>query len=78
MPSQSRSYPRATLKKIVKGHANRNIGKGVDHLIYLDYAIFVQELMAHAARKARASGEKKLAARDIRKVTMATLRKFRG
>jgi hypothetical protein len=28
-----KAYPRATLKKIIKGHVNKNTGKGVDHLV---------------------------------------------
>jgi hypothetical protein len=33
MPSRPKAYARATLKKILKGHSNRNIGKGVDQLV---------------------------------------------
>ena len=33
MPSHSKTYPRATLKKILKGHSNKKVGKGVDQLV---------------------------------------------
>jgi hypothetical protein len=33
MSPRPKAYPRATLKKILKGHTNRNIGRGVDHLV---------------------------------------------
>jgi hypothetical protein len=36
-------YPRSTVKKIVKAHANRPLSKNVDILIYLNYALFMQE-----------------------------------
>jgi hypothetical protein len=34
--------------------------------------------MENAERKAKESGETRIAARDIRKVTIGTLRKFKG
>jgi len=85
MTTNATSYPRAALRRILKGHARKNIGKSVDALVYLDYVLFVEEygvsflplqrlttarLMQGAARKARSSGEKRMAAKDIRKVTM--------
>ncbi|KAF7508090.1 hypothetical protein GJ744_009672 [Endocarpon pusillum] len=76
--TQNRSYPRSTVKKIIKGHSGKNVGRNVDALVYIDYVLFIQELMRNASRKARASGEKRIAARDIRKVTMSSLRKFKG
>jgi hypothetical protein len=41
-------YPRATVKKIVKAHANRPLSKNVDILIYLNYALFMQEYVSIA------------------------------
>ncbi|KAI1614812.1 hypothetical protein EDD37DRAFT_650174 [Exophiala viscosa] len=78
MASAQKNYPRATVRKIVKGHSRKNIGKGVDSLIYLNYVLFVEKLMDNATRKARSEGEKNVAAKDIRKVTMTTLRRFKG
>lgn len=36
-------YPRGTVKKIVKAHANRPLSKNADILIFLNYALFMQE-----------------------------------
>jgi hypothetical protein len=36
-------YPRGTVKKIVKAHANRPLSKNVDILVFLKYALFMQE-----------------------------------
>ncbi|PGG98125.1 hypothetical protein GX51_06974 [Blastomyces parvus] len=71
-------YPRATVKRIVKAHSRRNISKNADILIFLDYMLFIQELMREASIRSRRGGEKVLSARSIRKVTEGTLRKFKG
>lgn len=78
MTPSKRSYPRATLRKILKAHTDKNIARNVDALIYLDYVLFVQKLMEHATRKAKENGEKRVQAKDIRKVTVRTLREFKG
>ncbi|KAK5297510.1 hypothetical protein LTR93_002516 [Exophiala xenobiotica] len=79
MASGKKSYPRATLRKILKAHSRKKVGKGVDSLVYLDYVLFIEEseilmmtprLMQNATRKARIDGEKTIAAKDIRKATM--------
>lgn len=36
-------YPRGTVKKIVKAHANRPLSKDADILVFLSYALFMQE-----------------------------------
>ncbi|EDN03522.1 hypothetical protein I7I51_08635 [Histoplasma capsulatum] len=71
-------YPRATVKRIVKAHSKRNISKNADILIFLDYMLFMQELMREASIRARRGGEKVISARSVRKVTEGTLRKFKG
>ncbi|KIV87085.1 hypothetical protein PV11_02655 [Exophiala sideris] len=78
MASAKNGYPRPTLRKIVKGHSRKNVGKSVDSLVYLNYILFIEQLMDNATRKARRDGEKVVAAKDIRKVTMTTLRRFKG
>ncbi|RMZ91194.1 hypothetical protein DV736_g1581, partial [Chaetothyriales sp. CBS 134916] len=78
MPAQPRCYPRANVRKIIKGHSQKTISKGADALIYLDYVLFIQELMQHAERKSKENDEKIVHAREIRKATLTTLRKFRG
>ncbi|KAL1985529.1 hypothetical protein VTN96DRAFT_7749 [Rasamsonia emersonii] len=71
-------YPRATVKRIVKAHSGRNVSKNADVLIFLDYMLFMQELMREASIRSRKSGEKGISARSIRKVTETTLRKMKG
>ncbi|KAL1967280.1 hypothetical protein VTN77DRAFT_3326 [Rasamsonia byssochlamydoides] len=71
-------YPRATVKRIVKAHSGRNISKNADVLVFLDYMLFMQELMREASIRSRKTGEKSISARSIRKVTEATLRKMKG
>ncbi|KIW12069.1 hypothetical protein PV08_09343 [Exophiala spinifera] len=73
MATGKKSYPRATLRKIVKAHSRKNVSRGVDSLVYLNYVLFIEELMQNATRKARNDGEKHIAAKDIRKVTMVCL-----
>lgn len=38
-----KAYPRSVMKRIVKAHSDRGLSKNVDVLIYLDYALFLQE-----------------------------------
>ncbi|KAF2397190.1 hypothetical protein EJ06DRAFT_584667 [Trichodelitschia bisporula] len=71
-------YPRATLKRIVKAHANRPLSKNVDILIFLNYVLFMQELVREASIHGRLSGEKGVSARSVRKIREKALRKFRG
>ncbi|KAL6243970.1 hypothetical protein RBB50_008839 [Rhinocladiella similis] len=80
MATGKKSYPRATLRKIIKAHSRKNVSRGVDSLVYLNYVLFIEDsrLMQNATRKARNDGEKSIAAKDIRKVTMTTLRRFKG
>ncbi|OQE22114.1 hypothetical protein PENFLA_c013G04322 [Penicillium flavigenum] len=62
-------YPRATVKRIVKAHSNRSVSKNADILIFLDYILFMQELMREASIRSRKSGEKNISANTVRKVT---------
>ena len=78
MASTKRAYPQATLRKILKAHTNKTVSHHTDALIYLDYIIFMQKLMENATRKAKEAGEKRVQAKDIRKVTISTLRQFKG
>ncbi|KAF2855204.1 hypothetical protein T440DRAFT_415409 [Plenodomus tracheiphilus IPT5] len=71
-------YPRATLKKIIKAHANRPVSKNVDILIYLNYMLFMQELINEASIKSKINGERGISARSVRKVGEKTLRKYKG
>ncbi|KAF3174835.1 hypothetical protein TWF106_008240 [Orbilia oligospora] len=36
-------YPRNVLRRIVKAHSGCNISKNADILIYLDYALFLEQ-----------------------------------
>ncbi|CBX97050.1 hypothetical protein IAQ61_008004 [Plenodomus lingam] len=71
-------YPRATLRKIIKAHANRSVSRNVDILIYLNYMLFMQELLNEATIKAKLNNERSLSARSIRRVSERTLRKYKG
>ncbi|KAK3490347.1 uncharacterized protein B0T23DRAFT_429449 [Neurospora hispaniola] len=73
MPGQ-KAYPRATVKKIVKAHANCNVSKNVDVMIYLDYVF----LMKEATIEAKQGGERGITGRSVKKVTADTLAKFKG
>ncbi|EYE99592.1 uncharacterized protein EURHEDRAFT_444909 [Aspergillus ruber CBS 135680] len=78
MVATQKLYPRATVKRIVKAHANRNVSKNADILIFLGYMLFMQELMRESSIRSRKAGEKQLSANSVRKVTERTLRKFKG
>lgn len=43
MASVTTRYPRATIRKIAKGHARKNVSRKTDALIYLDYILFIEE-----------------------------------
>ncbi|KAJ5710668.1 hypothetical protein N7488_004824 [Penicillium malachiteum] len=78
MAATQKLYPRGTVKRIVKAHSNKSVSKNADILIFLDYMLFMQELMREASIRSRKSGEKNISANSIRKVTEKTLRKFKG
>ncbi|CAL5872319.1 uncharacterized protein PFLUO_LOCUS6580 [Penicillium psychrofluorescens] len=69
MAATQKLYPRGTVKRIVKAHSNRNVSKNADILIFLDYMLFMQELMREASIRSRKSGEKNISANSVRKVT---------
>ncbi|KAI6780279.1 Histone-fold domain-containing protein-like protein [Emericellopsis cladophorae] len=89
-----KAYPKATLKKIVKAHANLNLKRNADvtvgrslfllaHVltecqIYLNYVLFMETLVKEAAIDSKLYGDKKLASRSVKKVTRDTLAKFKG
>ncbi|ORY15464.1 hypothetical protein BCR34DRAFT_558858 [Clohesyomyces aquaticus] len=72
-------YPRNTVKKIVKAHADdRPLSKNVDILIFLNYELFLMELVKEASIASKQSGERGITARSVRKVRENCLRKFKG
>ncbi|KAF2671602.1 hypothetical protein BT63DRAFT_422143 [Microthyrium microscopicum] len=71
-------YPRATVKRITKAHTNRPLSKNVDILIFLDYMLFMQDLVREAQIYSRQRGERGISARAVRRVREGSLRKFRG
>ncbi|KAF2202748.1 hypothetical protein GQ43DRAFT_413013 [Delitschia confertaspora ATCC 74209] len=82
MPQQT-LYPRGTLKKIVKAHSNKPLSKNVDILIFLNYTLFLQDLMREASISAKQNrsgtrGGAGITARDVRKVREGVLRKYKG
>ncbi|KAK3997197.1 hypothetical protein QBC43DRAFT_320379 [Cladorrhinum sp. PSN259] len=77
MPGQ-KLYPRATVKKIVKAHSNCNVSKNADVMIFLDYMLFMQNLVKEAGIEAKQGGERGITARSVKKVTANSLAKFKG
>ncbi|MCJ1324274.1 hypothetical protein MMC10_000936 [Thelotrema lepadinum] len=78
MARNQKLYPRATVKRIVKAHSNKGLTKNADILIFLDYCLFMQHIMREASIHAKKSGQKGVTARNIRRVTEGSLRKFKG
>ncbi|KAK4184732.1 hypothetical protein QBC35DRAFT_505282 [Podospora australis] len=77
MPGQ-KLYPRATVKKIVKAHSNCSVSKNADVMIFLDYMLFMQNLVKEASIEAKQGGERGITARSVKKVTADSLAKFKG
>ncbi|KAJ5343327.1 hypothetical protein MYU51_021493 [Penicillium brevicompactum] len=69
MAATQKLYPRGTVKRIVKAQSNRTVSKNADILIFLDYMLFMQELMREASIRSQRSGEKNISANTVRKVT---------
>ncbi|KAA8647492.1 uncharacterized protein ATNIH1004_006185 [Aspergillus tanneri] len=78
MAATQKLYPRGTVKRIVKAHSNRSVSKNTDILVFLDYMLFMQELMRESSIRSRKAGEKHISPNSVRKVTEKTLRKFKG
>ncbi|KAI9657036.1 MAG: hypothetical protein M1821_003202 [Bathelium mastoideum] len=78
MAASQSLYPRSTVKRIVKAHSGRTLTKNVDVMIFLDYTLFMQDLVREASIQAKQSGERGISAKTIRKVTEKSLRKFKG
>ncbi|CAK7228759.1 hypothetical protein SBRCBS47491_007015 [Sporothrix bragantina] len=78
MAPGQKMYPRATVKKIVKAHANANLSRNADVVIFLDYLLFMQTLVKEAAIEAKRGGERGVTARSVKKVTADTVLKFKG
>ncbi|KAK9379512.1 uncharacterized protein V2V93DRAFT_372929 [Kockiozyma suomiensis] len=74
-----RLYPRSLLRRIIKRNSKQcNISKRADVLIYLNYILFLEELLKRSNIEARQAGDKKLRQRHIERVAKNTLQKFRG
>ncbi|KAH8175412.1 CENP-W protein [Sarocladium implicatum] len=73
-----KAYPKATLKKIIKAHSNHNLKKNADVTVYLNYVLFMENLVKEAAIKSKQAGDRGLTARSVRKVTRDTLARFKG
>jgi hypothetical protein len=43
MKANSKSYPRAKLRRIVKAHSRKHVGKTVDPLVFLTFVLFMEE-----------------------------------
>ncbi|KAK9332033.1 hypothetical protein V1520DRAFT_336233 [Lipomyces starkeyi] len=74
-----RLFPRSSLRRIVKKNSkNTNISKRADVLVYLDYILFMEELLKESSIEARQAGDKVLRQRHVERAAEITLRKFRG
>ncbi|KAK9347451.1 hypothetical protein V1522DRAFT_402105 [Lipomyces starkeyi] len=74
-----RLFPRSSLRRIVKKNSkNTNISKRADVLVYLDYILFIEELLKESSIEARQAGDKVLRQRHVERAAEITLRKFRG
>ncbi|KAL2057831.1 hypothetical protein ABVK25_001448 [Lepraria finkii] len=70
-------YPRSTVRRIIKAHSNRSISKNVDVLVFLDYTLFIQDLMREASAHEKKSKQRGITADGVRKVTEKSLMKFK-
>ncbi|KAI9860968.1 MAG: hypothetical protein M1824_002734 [Vezdaea acicularis] len=71
MAGAQKLYPRGTVKRIIKAHSKRPLSKNVDVLVFLDYELFVQDLLREASINSKQAGERGISARSVRKVTNA-------
>jgi hypothetical protein len=71
-------YPRAHLKKTLRAHTGRTLGKNVDILVFLNYTLFLQALVKEAAIRGKRSGERGITVKSLRKVRGEVLRGFRA
>jgi len=72
-------YPRSTLKRTLKAHSpGLNVSKNADILLYLDYVLFMQEVMRQASLKSRERGSESVSPSDVNRVAADALRKFKG
>ncbi|ODQ66580.1 hypothetical protein NADFUDRAFT_46006 [Nadsonia fulvescens var. elongata DSM 6958] len=75
----SRKLPRTSLRKIIKHYSGQyNIAKNADALIYVDYILFLKELLRLSAIEAKKTGNKVVSSHHIRKSTQVATGKFRG
>ncbi|CAD6590120.1 MAG: hypothetical protein ASARMPREDX12_004196 [Alectoria sarmentosa] len=69
--------PRSTIKKIVKAHSSRSLSKNADVLIFLDYNLFVQDLMQSAWMHAKKGNRRRITADRIREATVKSLTRLK-
>ncbi|KAF2711048.1 hypothetical protein K504DRAFT_404191 [Pleomassaria siparia CBS 279.74] len=71
-------YPRAQVKKTIKAHTGRPMSKNADIMIFLNYTLFLQELVREAAIRSKQAGDRGITAKSVRKVRNNVLRKFKA
>ncbi|KAM3503540.1 hypothetical protein MY10362_004144 [Beauveria mimosiformis] len=75
----TKTYPKATLKKIIKAHSNHTLQRDAAVSIYLNYVLFMERcLVKEAAIQSKQSGERGLTTRSVKKATRDILAKFKG
>ncbi|KAL7921997.1 hypothetical protein ACQKWADRAFT_294158 [Trichoderma austrokoningii] len=72
-----RPYPRNRLRRMFEAHAGMKVSKNCDILIYLDYQLFMNELVREAAYHARLAGERSFTPRNIMKALPDVLARFK-
>lgn len=78
MALSRKTPPRKTLRKILKAHSNKTLCRNVETFVYLDYILFIRQLLAASTARAKAAGEKRVAAKHLRMMTTKSLRMFKG
>ncbi|KAK9459917.1 uncharacterized protein V1516DRAFT_678394 [Lipomyces oligophaga] len=72
-------YSMASLKKIIKKSAKSyKIGKSADKYIYLEYLMFIDELLVQAREEATAAGDQSIQGYHIEHAAELVLRNLRG
>jgi len=66
------------LKRTIRAHTGLSVSKNADILLYLDYVVFMQDLLREASIKARQRGSATISPADVRRVAEMALLKFKG
>ncbi|CAI7988556.1 Centromere protein W [Geodia barretti] len=73
-----RKYPRATLRKIIKGKRSVNLSKSVDIAVFLGLVLALNKLAKAASNKAQEDRETVITSRHIASVAPDILSSLKG